>query len=147
MGPHPAFDDRTIPETAEVGAFRLRMLGLADLDADMAAIEESGADLHGVMGDSWPEGLTREDDAIDLAWHQKEFVSRRSFAFIIADETSDYLGCVYVMPLLGVADRAEIWFWFRSAVRDRDLGPAFRTAFTAWLDGPVWPRLAYDWRS
>ena len=67
MGPHPAFADRTVPHTADLGPFRLRMLALADLDADMAAIEESAADLVGVMGDGWPAGLTREADAIEGA--------------------------------------------------------------------------------
>lgn len=145
MHAHPAFAQTEIPDLADLGPFRLRALRLSDLDADMAAIVESAADLRGVMGGSWPEGLTREDDALDLAWHEREFTSRRSFAFVIGDATRDYLGCAYVTPLIGTVDAAEVRFWFRTSVAGEDLGPPFRTALEAWIDGPAWPRLSYTW--
>jgi len=31
-------------------------------------------------GSSWPEGLTFEQDLVDLGWHQKKFQRRASFA-------------------------------------------------------------------
>jgi len=37
-------------------------------------------------GSDWPEGLTFEQDLIDLGWNQKEFQRRTSFALAIPDE-------------------------------------------------------------
>lgn len=145
MTPHPAFADRPPKDAVALGAFRLRMLRLADLDADMAVIAESAADLRGVMGGDWPDGLTREEDAIDLAWHEREFTARRSFAFVIGDAARDYLGCAYVTPVIGTTERVEIRFWFRSTVAGEGLAPAFRAALDAWISGPDWPRLDYVW--
>ena len=146
MLPHPAFADRQIPEAISLGVFRLRMLRLADLDADMAAIEESAAELKGVLGGTWPEGLTREEDAIDLAWHEREFTTRRSFAFVIGRGERDYVGCAYVSPVPGLADLAEVRFWFRTKAREDGDRTAFRAEFEDWLDGPDWPRIRYAWR-
>ena len=41
--PHPDYAGYAIPQEVELGDFRLTMLTAADLDDDMAAIEESGA--------------------------------------------------------------------------------------------------------
>lgn len=144
MRPHPAFVDRAPPERLRLGPFGLRALGVADLDEDMAAIAESVAELKGLFGGAWPEGLTREQDLIDLAWHQKEFADSRSFAWVVEDEAGRYIGCAYVVPTLGTTDEADVWWWLRNGATDR--GPAFANAFAAWLDGPDWPRLAYVWR-
>lgn len=141
MRPHPAFADRPPPERARLGPFGLRVLGVADLDEDMAAIAESAAQLRGLFGTTWPDGLTREQDLIDLAWHQKEFADRRSFAWVIADEAGRYIGCAYVVPTIGRADEAEVWWWLRTTALAA--GPAFAAAFAAWLDGPDWPPLRY----
>ena len=66
MKPHPDFAGRTIPQEVKLGDFRLTMLTAADLDDDMAAIEESAAELDGMFGNTWPRGMTREVDLADL---------------------------------------------------------------------------------
>ncbi len=148
MRPHPDFAARAVPDRAALVGFGLRALRLADLEEDLAAIAESSADLRGVFGDDWPEGLTREADALDLAWHEREFAARRSFAFVITGANGGYLGCAYVYPQIGARGSAEVYFWFRtSALAGDDPRPAFREALGDWLAGPDWPRVAYVFRS
>lgn len=142
MKPHPAFLDAEIPERERLGPFRLRRLGVEDLDEDMAAIKESETSLTGLSDGDWPLGLTREADLIDLAWHQREFAARRSFAWVIADDRTDaYLGCAYVYPAFDPDGPLEAWWWFRDAARSRSDIRGFGAMFEAWLRGPPWPSL------
>lgn len=142
MKPHPAFLDVEIPMRERLGPVLLRRLGVEDLDEDMAAIKESEASLAGISGGAWPVGLTREADLIDLAWHQREFEARRSFAWVIADgETDAYLGCAYVYLAFDPEGPMEAWWWFRDAAKGREEARAFGPMFEAWLTGPPWPAL------
>ena len=142
MKPHPSFRERSIPQVQSLGAVTLRALSVADLERDFSAVMESAADIRAAHpGSRWPEGLTREDNLIDLAWHQREFAARRSFAFVIEDATGDYLGCLYVYPSIAGEAAADVTWWWRSGSNvDRD---GFVAALGAWLSGPVWPPLHY----
>ena len=142
MRPHPAFADRNIPKEHRLGAFVLKALNVADLDRDYAAVMESAADIREAYPNlSWPEGLTRESNLIDLAWHQREFEARRSFAWIVEDGAGGYLGCAYIYPSILGEQAADIaWWWRTGAEADRE---AFGDAFLGWLAGPDWPRLDY----
>ena len=74
-------EDFKIPETLETKEFRLRMLTVNDVVKDYDAVMTSVDHLKTICpGSGWPEGLTFEQDLIDLGWHQKEFQRRRSFA-------------------------------------------------------------------
>lgn len=142
MRPHPAFADRTVPVEHRLGAFVLKALKVADLDRDYAAIIESKADLRAKFPNlTWPDGLTRDANLIDIAWHQKEFAARRSFAWVIEDLSGGYLGCAYVYPsILGEQAADVAWWWRTGAKADRN---AFKGAFLGWLAGPDWPALDY----
>jgi len=113
MMPHPDFATRPMPRLAQVGGLRLAPLGPDDLDEDYEAVTLSEEKLKGFFGDGWPEGLTLEEDALDLAWHLKEFDLARSFAWTIRDENGRYMGCAYLMPDPGATGSAEGWVWFR----------------------------------
>ncbi|MHA1569158.1 MAG: hypothetical protein ACTSXZ_06795 [Alphaproteobacteria bacterium] len=139
MEPPPDFAGRTIPQEATLGDFRLTMLTAADLDEDMAAIEESAAELDGMFGDSWPRGLTREADRADLDRHHREFTSGGAFAWVIRDHGGAYLGCAYVRPASGQPGAARVVHWMRTPAAVR--GPAFAALFHNWLRGPDWPTL------
>ncbi|MEL6264323.1 MAG: hypothetical protein AAFR52_01535 [Pseudomonadota bacterium] len=145
MRPHPLFADREIPARQPLGPFVLTMLALDDLDEDFAAVTASEAALTGLMGGDWPAGLTLEDNRLDLAWHQREFIARRSFAWVIRDGAGAYLGCAYVSPHWTPLDAADAVYWFRTGAEAH--APAFRTPWRAWLDGPDWPRLALTHKS
>ena len=96
-------DDFDVPEILEHSLFRLRMLTVNDLvkdyDAAMSSVEHLRATYSPESGGSWPEGLTIEDDLVDLGWHQREFTRRSSFAYtVMTPGEGRCLGCVYIKP-------------------------------------------------
>lgn len=146
MRPHPLFKDSAIPRVHSLGEFTLKALTVADLERDFAAVMESAAEIRAANpGSTWPEGLTSHDDLLDLAWHQREFESRRSFAFVIENAAGDYLGCLYVYPSLAGDRAADVVWWWRTGM------PVTREVFPAvirdWLSGPDWPSLSYNLKS
>jgi hypothetical protein len=76
--------DFQVPATLETTEFRLRMLTIHDVVRDFDAVITSVDHLKTIWpGGKWPEGLTLEQNLIDLGWHQKEFQMRRSFAYTV----------------------------------------------------------------
>lgn len=62
----------------------------------------------------WPVGLTLEQNLIDLGWHQKEFQTRRSFAYtVVSLDESMVLGCVYLNPSSKRDYDAVAFLWAR----------------------------------
>ena len=59
------------------------------------------------------EGI-RDENMIDLAWHQKEFEARRSFAWVIEEENGTYAGCAYVSPSINGEKAADVTWWWRT---------------------------------
>jgi len=140
--PHPHSKDRLVPALHTLGGLTLRALLINDLDRDYAAVMESAADIRAANpGSNWPDGLTREQNLIDLAWHQREFEARRSFAWVIEDAAGDYLGCLYVYPSIAGEAAADVVWWWRSGKAQPDA--AFRTALQQWLASDQWARLDY----
>ena len=93
--------DFQVPVRLEADGFHLRMLTVNDLVKDYDAVMSSSARLKGSMrpGSNWPDGLTLEDDLIDLGWHQREFRSRRSFCYtMMSPDEATCLGCCYIYP-------------------------------------------------
>lgn len=94
--------DFTIPEILETSAFKARMLTVNHVVKDYDAVMTSIDHLKGVFGpkSKWPStNLTFEQDLIDLGWHQKEFQTRRSFAYtIVKPDESQVAGCLYINP-------------------------------------------------
>ena len=89
----------------------------------------------------WPEGLTREKNLIDLAWHQREFEAHRSFAWVVENTAGDYLGCLYIYPSIAGERSAEVRWWWRSGMSvPKD---AFQTHLVQWLASSDWPELTY----
>ena len=111
-----------IPNTFETKNYRLRMLTVHDLVKDFDAVISSAVKLREVWPASdWPLGLTLEENLVDLGWHQREFTTRRSFAFTVVplDETR-VLGCVYINPTRKKNYDAEIYLWTRTAEKETD---------------------------
>ncbi len=135
MKPHPLFRTYAIPAVPVLDDFTLRALTINDLERDFNAIVESAADIKAANpGTHWPDGLT-------MAWHQREFESRRSFAWVIENANGGYLGCLYVYPSIAGEESADVaWWWRTGAVADRN---SFRSHLLDWLSGKDWPRLSY----
>jgi hypothetical protein len=89
-------DDFEIPASLETEYFRLRMLSLNDVEKDYEAVIDSRELLHTMFGGPWPKpGFSLEENFADIEMHQKEFLTRKAFAYTVVslDETR-VLGCV-----------------------------------------------------
>lgn len=123
----------TPPARADGPGFHLRMLTIHDAVKDFDAVMATAGRLKGFLepGATWPDGLTLEENLIDLAWHQREFTVGHSFAYtVMNDDESRCLGCGYINP----ADQPEAWpgydavafYWARDLALDASLGEVFR---------------------
>ncbi len=126
------------------------MLSIDDVEKDYEAVTASTRRLKGLLEpeSSWPEGLTQKEDLIDLAWHQREFTLRHSFAYtMMAADESRCLGCCYFFPTNTSEFDAAAFYWVREGegadARDREFGDHLKR----WL-GEVWPfgRVAFPGR-
>ncbi len=119
----------TPPARQQGDGFHLRMLSIHDVVKDFDAVMTAGDRLKGAMepGGTWPDGLTLEENLIDLAWHQREFTIGHSFAYTVmnTDETR-CLGCGYINPSDWPQYDAVAFYWARDPAFDATLGLAFR---------------------
>ncbi len=124
--------DFVVPLQSDCGSYVLRMLSVDDLELDYEAVVASKDRLNGLFGspNSWPEGLTVKDDLIDLAWHQRKFTLRHSFAYTVMSASLKLcLGCVYIFPSSAEGYDAAAFYRVRSCataeLRDAELGTRF----------------------
>jgi len=128
-----------VPEVLETKRFRLRMLTVNDVVKDYDAVMSSKDHLNDIWGPGWPEGLTLEQNLIDLGWHQKEFQRRRSFAYtVVAPDESRVLGCVYIYPTRKEGFDAEVYLWARQSELASGMETELAGAVKAWLASD-WP--------
>ena len=129
-----------VPQALETDEFRLRMLTVNDVVKDYDAVMSSAKFLKGIWpGSQWPDGLTLEQNLIDLGWHQKEFQRRRSFAYtvITLDETR-VIGCVYIDPTLKRGYDAEVYLWARESAMGSPRDVKLYEVVNEWLR-KEWP--------
>lgn len=122
-------DDFTPPARHKGDGFHLRMLSIHDVVKDFDAVMSAGERLKGAMepGGIWPDGLTLEENLIDLAWHQREFTIGHSFAYtVMNDDESRCLGCCYINPSDTPGVDADAFYWARDPDFEAELGTAFR---------------------
>ena len=139
-----------IPQQLETVDFRLRMLTVNDVVKDYDAVTSSAVYLRAIWPDSeWPQGLTLEQNLIDLGWHQKEFQRRSSFAYTVVtlDETR-VIGCVYINPTRKRGYDAEVYLWAREAELGSPSDDRLFEAVDDWL-AAEWPfeNVAFPGRS
>ena len=85
------------------------------------------------------EGLTFEQNLIDLGWHQKEFQRRRSFAYtVVTPSESVVTGCVYIHPTRKRGHGAEIYLWARQSELASGLESRLYAAVKDWV-AREWP--------
>lgn len=131
----PGFD---APRSIKTVGFRLQALMLNDTEASFEAVTSSSDHLQALFGD-WPVGLTLEQHRIDLAWHQKEFDRRTSFAYTVLPESGAYvLGGAYISPCNRSAFDAEVRYWVRSSELASGLQERLGTALADWMED-AWP--------
>ena len=132
--------DFVIPEGLETSEFRLRMLSVNDVVKDYDAVMSSVDHCRTIWpGGKWPEGLTLEQNLIDLGWHQKEFQTRRSFAYTVVNLSgSKVIGCVYVDPTRKRGHDAEVYLWARQSELAGGLEDRLYVAIKEWI-AKDWP--------
>ena len=98
--------------------------------------------------------LTFEQEMIDLGWHQKEFMDRRSFAYtMVTLDEATVIGCVYINPTRKRGYDAEVYFWVRESLLESGLDGRLHDAVKRWLDSewafdnPGMPGRDIDWDS
>ena len=146
-------DDFVVPEVLETPEFRLRMLTVNDLIKDYDAVMSSVEHLKSVWpGTGWPEGLTLEEDLVDLGWHQKEFLMRRSFAYtMVTLDEATVIGCVYICPTQAETYDSEVYLWVRASELGSGLDEQLFDTVKHWLaqdwpfENPAFPGREIDW--
>jgi hypothetical protein len=141
--------DFGVPTTLETKEFRLRMLTVNDVVKDFEAVMTSVDHLKTIWpGGTWPDGLTFEQDLIDLGWHQKEFQTRRSFAYtVVTPSESHVTGCVYLNPTPKRGYDAVVYLWARQSELKGGLESRLYAAVREWI-AKEWPfkKVAYPGR-
>jgi hypothetical protein len=141
--------DFPTPAGLETPEFRLRMLTVNEVVKDFDAVVTSAEHLKQVFpGGTWPDGLTLEQDLIDLGWHQKEFQNRSSFAYtVVTPSESRVLGCVYIYPARKRGNDAVVYLWARQSELAGGLEERLTAAVKGWIIDE-WPfrRVAYPGR-
>jgi hypothetical protein len=122
-------DDFTPPSRFGGTGFHLRMLTVHDVVKDFDAVTSAAGHLRGAMDpdSTWPDGLTLEENLIDLGWHQREFTIGHSFAYtVMNDDESRCLGCCYIYPSATPGCDTAAFYWARDPDFDTALGATFR---------------------
>lgn len=140
------------PAGLQTDRYKLRMLCVNDLVKDFDAVMSSREHLQKtfsmIQESDWPEGLTLEENLVDLGWHQREFTLGYSFAYtVVTPNESRCLGCVYIFPSLKAQYDAVVTMWVRSSELRSGLDSELFSAVKDWIN-TAWPlsRPAYPGR-
>ncbi|MFI9451974.1 GNAT family N-acetyltransferase [Amycolatopsis sp. NPDC052450] len=131
------------PPTALVtDRFHLEPLGprhnAADHAAWMSSIEQIRA-TPGYPDGNWPptEGMTLEENLVDLRRHADDFARRTGFTFtVLSPDDGDVIGCVYLYPTAAEEQDVTVQSWVRSDKAELDT--ALADAVARWL-ASEWP--------
>src|SRR5687768_6455590 len=113
-----------------------------DLDDDVAGINSSVELIQRTRGGGWPTGpVTREDNYVDLVWHEREHREGTSFAYVVRDLEGAYLGCAYLYPMGLRTELAaelldhdvDVSWWVTAQAHDRGCYEKLHGALVRWL--------------
>lgn len=131
----------TPPAALQTARMRLRMLSIHDAVKDFDAVMTSAERLRTVFrpGGAWPEGLTLEQNLIELAWHHHEFQRRTSFAYtVVRPDESQALGCLYINPSPREDHNAMVAMWARESEAGSGLDAHLFETVRRWI-AREWP--------
>lgn len=132
--------DFSPPEGPRADRFFLRLLTVADAQADYEAVAESRDIIHRVLlSDRWPPAeFTVSDDRREIAWEERQARRRRSFTYAVLSPTGDrILGSVHVNPGVGGPD-AAVFLWVRRTACEEGLASMLERTTRAWISSD-WP--------
>ena len=138
MDAHPDFAKIAMPRAFDLPSFTLDRLSPKNVDEDFAAVTFSASSLNGLFGNEWPEGLTKEENHLDLAWHEREFTLQRSFSWIVRNmESGEYIGCAYLFPDQGRRGAAKVVTWIRSQTNQATQLEKLNQELKTWLENKL----------
>ncbi len=145
--------DFIVPQKLDTNRMRLRMLTVSDVVKDFDAVVSRKNYLLETKpfgpNQKWPDGLTLEQNLIDLGWHQKEFQMRTTFAFTVLNlEETKCLGCIYIEPTTKFNFDAKVYLWVRGSEALNGLDEHLFETVKNWIN-EKWPfkNVAYPGRS
>jgi hypothetical protein len=128
--------------------FKVRPITIHDVVKDYDAVMTSADRLRERFPLwAWPpeDGLSLEQDLIDLAWHQKEAELKRSFNYVVlSPDESCVLGCVYVDPPQKKGADADVTFWVRVEEEATGLEEELEKGVRGWISAE-WPFERVHW--
>lgn len=131
----------SVPLKLQTDEFTLYPLTINNLIKDYDAVMASVKHLRGLMGntDKWPDGLTIEENLIDLGWHQREFTLRHSFTYsVMSLDEETCLGCCYIYPSMAAEYDVQVFYWIREELLANGLENKLGTVLRSWLLS-AWP--------
>lgn len=131
------------PVSVDVGPeHHLRPIRATDVDLDYPAVMGSRERLWSIYGEAWgwpPPTMTFEEDRTDLARHEAEAATHRSFNYALFDaHESALLGCVYIDPPERVGADAEISWWVIDSHVGSELVGELDILVPGWI-AEAWP--------
>lgn len=145
-------DDFELPDELLADQFKLRPLTIDDVDLDYEAVMSSEYRLRNIFRENgeWPNGLTIEQNRIELGWHQVEFQERTSFAYTMVEhDESRVLGCMYIYPTRKADYDVEVTMWVRES--HAELDEVLFNVVSHWIEtdwpfnNPIYPGRTITW--
>jgi RimJ/RimL family protein N-acetyltransferase len=148
-------DNKKIEERIVFEKFIVEKLSPKCLDEDFEAVienEELIKETRGNAGD-WPnpDTLSKEENLLDLAWHQREFEYNLSFAFLIRDLEGKYMGCIYLYPMGFRSSppnknefEVDFSFWLTKDFYNQGFYEVVRSEFTKYLQDIGFTKIYYS---
>ena len=133
-------DDFAIPAGLRTEVFALEPLGVRHNEQDYMAWTSSLEHIRqtpGFQNGSWPKLMSPEENAADLARHERDFAGRVGFTYTVLDAaTRVVIGCVYIYPSKIGDHDVDVRSWVSADCADLDK-PLFE-AVSSWL-ARDWP--------
>lgn len=133
------------PTQLVTSTFLISKLCAKDVYLDYPVVMSNIEIIRETRGGNWPTlNLTFEDDFIDLAWHQREFEYKRSFAFkALSPNQNSFLGCIYFYPpnwrkKAPKGTDVDVSFWVTQEVFDQGLYEKLYYEIQRWI-AKDWP--------
>jgi hypothetical protein len=133
-------DDFAVPAGLRTEVFALEPLSVRHNEQDYAAWTSSMDHIRQTPGfpdGSWPKLMSPEQNAADLARHERDFADRDGFTYTVLDPVSgDVIGCVYLYPSKRDGYDVDVRSWVRA---DRaELDKPLQELMSGWL-ARDWP--------
>jgi len=139
-------DDFAVPAGLRTEVFGLEPLSVRHNEQDYTAWTSSIEHISqtpGFPGGSWPKLMSAEENAADLARHERDFANRVGFTYTVLDaDTGVVIGCVYIYPSKIGDHDVDVRSWVSA---DRaDLDKPLYEVVSSWL-ARDWPFTSPDY--